>query len=57
MYEIDGYTKGRALAWAFRWHTFSKPGKFLVHIASSDGDFGILADAVIDDFGNLVRVQ
>lgn len=53
---------GRARAWAFRWLSSCKPGKYIVTVSantSSTGDrisFTANFDAVVDDFGNLVMV-
>lgn len=50
------YTNGKAGAWAFRWLFGGTHGKYLVTVIV-DGFFCKNFDAVVDDFGNLVRVS
>ena len=50
------YIEGAARAWSFRWIGACRPGLYLVTVSVSSF-FAENFDAVVDDFGNLVRVQ
>lgn len=49
---IDGYGE----AWAFRWNICAKPGCYVVTL-HLPGFGSKNFDAVMDDFGNLVKVE
>ena len=49
------YIDGKARAWSFRWIDACRPGHYVVAV-SVTGFFTDNFDAVVDDFGNLVRV-
>lgn len=56
---LDGYfTCNRRGTYGFRWDEFGKPGKWLVTAHGGCEGFYTVAmfDAVVDDFGNLVKV-
>jgi len=51
------FIDGKGYAWAFRWHDSAKPGRYVV-TAGLDGFMPYRNfDAVMDDFGNLVKVE
>lgn len=54
----DGYFSSRRGTCGFRWHTCGHTGKWLVMASGGCEGFRIssLFHAVVDDFGNLVKV-
>ena len=49
----------KARAWAFRWHSAAAPGEYVITVMLSEFaefDFCENLRAIVDDFGNLVRV-
>lgn len=56
---LDGYFSTRERGtYGFRWHTHGKPGMWIVTAGGGAEGFysHALFDAVVDDFGNLVKV-
>lgn len=55
---FDGYFRSSKGTSGFRWHDCAKPGKWIVSVTGgSDGFYATaIFDAVVDDFGNLVKV-
>lgn len=54
----DGYFNGGKGICGFRWHGSGKPGKWIVSVTGGTEGFyaNALFDAVVDDFGDLVKV-
>lgn len=55
MNQKAGYSEGTAEAWAFRWMSACRPGCYVVTLKADS--FVENFNAVVDDFGNLVRVH
>lgn len=53
---MSNYTNGQAQAWAFRWLDSFNASKYCVTVGVEGFGLHIYA-AVVDDFGNLVKVD
>lgn len=52
----DGYMTSESGHTCFRWHCCGEAGKRSIDVMGGGWQFSFHADAVVDDFGSLVRV-